>query len=182
MLIEIKLEVGPNEIVGLIGGNGAGGFRGAAVAARTRRLIYSICNAKVAKLINRHYTLAVKLGRQSALVFLLIAFLFAPLSEVFAFQKCSMLGDSSFGRAESCNDCCTPRQCCSVSARQASDPSALPSSIARVSLSADQLLSDSCKLFSIFFSRPSKEEYSILHEPTSGPPSALLAQLCIRLI
>jgi hypothetical protein len=124
----------------------------------------------------------VKLGRQSALVFLLIAFLFTSLSEVFAFQKCSMLGGSSFCQAESRNDCCAPGQCCSVSTQQANEPSTLPSSIARVSLSADQMLSDSYKLFAIFFSTPSKEEYSILLEPASGPPSALLAQLCIRLI
>src|SRR5215831_5598994 len=125
---------------------------------------------------------AVNLVRQSALVFLLLAFLFAPLSEVFASQKCPMLGGSSVSRAESCSDCCTQKQCCSVSAQQASEPCSLPSSVARVSLSADQLLSDSCKLFSIFLSTPSKQEYSILLEPVSGPPSALLAQLCIRLI
>jgi hypothetical protein len=125
---------------------------------------------------------AVNLVRQSALVFLLLAFLFAPLSEVFASQKCPMLGGSSVSRAESCSDCCAQKQCCSVSAQQGSEPSSLPSSIARVSLSVDQLFSGSCKLFLFFCPASSKEDYSDLLVPASGPPSALLAQLCIRLI
>ena len=93
-----------------------------------------------------------------------------------------MLGSSSVSRAESCSDCCAQKQCCSVSAQQASEPSTLPSSIARVSLSADQLFSSSRTLFPFFCPAYSKEDYSDLLVPVSGPPSALLAQLCIRLI
>jgi hypothetical protein len=124
----------------------------------------------------------VNVVRQSAIIALLFACLFAPLSEVFGFQKCPLLGGSSVSRAESCSDCCTQKQCCSVSAQQTSEASTLPSSIARVSLSADQLFSGSCKLFLFLDTAYSKEDYSNLLVPASGPPSALLAQLCIRLI
>jgi hypothetical protein len=125
---------------------------------------------------------AVNLVRQSAFIALLFACLFAPLSEVFGSQNCPMLGRSSVSRAESCSDCCAPKQCCSVSAQQTSEPSTLPSSIARVSLSADQLFSGGWKLFLFFYPAYSKEDYSDLLVPVSGSPSALLAQLCIRLI
>jgi hypothetical protein len=125
---------------------------------------------------------SVSLVRQSAIIALLFACLFAPLSEVFGSQNCPILGGSSVSQAESCSDCCAQKQCCSVSGQQTSEPSTLPSSIARVSLSADQLFSGSWKLFLFFCPAYSKEDYSGLLVPASGSPSALLAQLCIRLI
>jgi hypothetical protein len=123
----------------------------------------------------------VKLFPQSTAIVLALAFLFVPLFGTFASQECQTAG-VSFAQAKSCDDCCTPDPCCSVSSRQGSAQPVLPASVSRLSLSAENFLADSSKLLNLLYAPFGKEGRPLFIASASRSLSSSLAQLCIRLI